>query len=187
MFSGPRVTGDSQRVDRFEPAGWSSSLSASAPNHPPHQTLSRRGGRRRVAGRELSGMDIHIQRDGQQMGPYTLEQINEYLTQGALLATDSAWHEGMIEWVQIGRVQGVTIPGKPAVPAVGASCPQCQSSVEDDQVICVKCGHRLKLEDPMEQTMTSHIWEDSPTVPKYDNKKIWVGVSAGSSFLSLYR
>ena len=59
-------------------------------------------------------MNIHIQRDGQQMGPYTLEQINEYLTQGALLATDSAWHEGMIEWVQIGRVQGVTIPGKPA-------------------------------------------------------------------------
>jgi hypothetical protein len=52
-------------------------------------------------------MEIHIQRDGQQMGPYTLEQINEYLVQGALLATDSAWHEGLPQWVPLNEIAGV--------------------------------------------------------------------------------
>jgi outer membrane protein assembly factor BamB len=52
-------------------------------------------------------MEIHIQRDGQQMGPYTLEQINECLVQGALLATDSAWHEGLPQWVPLNEIAGV--------------------------------------------------------------------------------
>ena len=41
----------------------------------------------------MTAMNIHIQRDGQQMGPYPLEQVNEYLAQGTLLPTDPAWHE----------------------------------------------------------------------------------------------
>ena len=52
-------------------------------------------------------MDIHIQRDGQQMGPYTLEQINEYLSQDSLLATDYAWHEGLPQWVPLNEIAGV--------------------------------------------------------------------------------
>jgi len=42
------------------------------------------------------------------MGPYTLEQINEYLAQGFLSATDYAWHEGLPEWVPLNEIAGVT-------------------------------------------------------------------------------
>ena len=39
-------------------------------------------------------MMIHISRDGEQFGPYTPEQVQEYLASGSLVATDMAWHEG---------------------------------------------------------------------------------------------
>jgi hypothetical protein len=41
------------------------------------------------------------------MGPYTAEQINEYLAQGALLPTDYAWHEGLPDWVRVTEISGV--------------------------------------------------------------------------------
>jgi hypothetical protein len=52
-------------------------------------------------------VQITINRDGQQMGPYTVEQINEYLAQGSLLPTDHAWHEGMPDWVPVTQISGV--------------------------------------------------------------------------------
>ena len=41
------------------------------------------------------------------MGPYTVEQINEYLSQGSLLPTDYAWHEGLADWVPVTEISGV--------------------------------------------------------------------------------
>ena len=41
------------------------------------------------------------------MGPYTVEQINEYLAQGFLLPTDYAWHEGLPDWVPVTEISGV--------------------------------------------------------------------------------
>ena len=41
------------------------------------------------------------------MGPYTIEQINEYLGQGSLLPTDYAWHEGLPDWVPVTQISGV--------------------------------------------------------------------------------
>ena len=42
---------------------------------------------------------IHVMRDGQQFGPYTIEDINAYLAQGTLLPTDQAWYEGAANWM----------------------------------------------------------------------------------------
>ena len=42
-------------------------------------------------GRILSGMKVHICRNGQQMGPYTLDQIHNYLKQNLLATSDLAW------------------------------------------------------------------------------------------------
>ena len=47
------------------------------------------------------------------MGPYTIEQINEYLAQGSLLPTDYAWHEGLPDWVPVTEISGV---GSAAAP-----------------------------------------------------------------------
>ena len=50
---------------------------------------------------------IHVMRDGQQFGPYTLEDLNSYLAQGTLLPTDQAWWEGAPAWVPMDQVPGV--------------------------------------------------------------------------------
>jgi len=58
---------------------------------------------------------IHVMRDGQQFGPYTLEDLNAYLAQGSLLPTDQAWWEGAPAWVPMDQVPGVQLPGMPPV------------------------------------------------------------------------
>jgi len=63
-------------------------------------------------------MMIHVMRDGQQFGPYTLEDVNAYLAQGTLLSTDQAWYEGAPDWMLLTQVPGVLPPGAAPVPAV---------------------------------------------------------------------
>ena len=58
-------------------------------------------------------MQIYLSRDGQQMGPYSLEQIQACLADGSVLPTDLAWHEGMTDWVAVTEL----IPAAPALPA----------------------------------------------------------------------
>ena len=59
---------------------------------------------------------IHVLRDGQQFGPYALEDLNTYLAQGSLLPTDQAWWEGAPSWVPMDQVPGVILPGQAALP-----------------------------------------------------------------------
>ena len=66
---------------------------------------------------------IHVMRDGQQFGPYTIEDINAYLAQGTLLPTDQAWYEGAANWMPITEVPGVAhgaapVPTAPPVTGV---------------------------------------------------------------------
>ena len=56
-------------------------------------------------------MMIHVMRDSQQFGPYTLEDLNAYLAQGSLLVTDQAWYEGLQNWIPMDQVPGVQLPG----------------------------------------------------------------------------
>ena len=62
-------------------------------------------------------MLIHIQRDGEQFGPYTLEDLNTYLAQGTLLPTDLAWWDGAPGWVSMSEVPGVAMHGSIATNA----------------------------------------------------------------------
>lgn len=63
---------------------------------------------------------IHVMRDGQQFGPYTIEDINAYLAQGTLLPTDQAWYEGAANWMPITDVPGVVYGAAPAPMVAGA-------------------------------------------------------------------
>ena len=56
-------------------------------------------------------MLIHINRDGEQFGPYTLEDLNAYLAQGTLFPTDLAWWDGVPGWMQMNEGPGVVLPG----------------------------------------------------------------------------
>ena len=70
-------------------------------------------------------MEIHISRDGQQSGPYTLEDTQQYLASGQLLPTDMAWNEGATDWMPqdqlLAQAAPPAVPGAP--PAPGAVAP----------------------------------------------------------------
>jgi hypothetical protein len=50
-------------------------------------------------------MQIYISRDGEQNGPYSIEDVNAYLKDGTFLPTDLACQEGMDEWVPLNEIQ----------------------------------------------------------------------------------
>ena len=72
---------------------------------------------------------IHVMRDGQQFGPYTIEDINAYLAQGTLLPTDQAWYEGAANWMPITDVPGVVHDAAPA-PVVAGADPMAAANPE---------------------------------------------------------
>ena len=50
-------------------------------------------------------MQIFISKDGQQAGPYSVEDINACLKDGTLLPSDLACQEGMEEWVPLSEME----------------------------------------------------------------------------------
>ena len=89
-------------------------------------------------------MQIHIARNGQPTGPFSLEEVNRQLAAGTLSLSDQAWYEGAAGWAPLSTVPGVsssptgstsplsppradaTIPGVPAVTAPTAGGPVAQ-------------------------------------------------------------
>src|SRR3954447_26972698 len=65
----------------------------------------------------LARMQIHIARDGKQLGPYSIEEINLQLAAGTLNLSDNAWYEGAAGWAPLSTVPGVTGAAPAAVPA----------------------------------------------------------------------
>ena len=62
-------------------------------------------------------MEIFISRDGQQFGPYPIEQVRELLNQNVLLPDDLAYHEGLDNWVSLSNIAGITeVPTIPPLP-----------------------------------------------------------------------
>jgi hypothetical protein len=49
-------------------------------------------------------------KDGQQYGPYSLEEVSRYVEEGALLLTDLCWQEGWVEWQPLSSVVSRTPP-----------------------------------------------------------------------------
>ena len=65
-------------------------------------------------------MQIHIARNGQAMGPFSLEEINRQLAAGTLSLSDQAWYEGAAGWAPLSTVPGVTSATAPSAPAIAA-------------------------------------------------------------------
>ena len=62
-------------------------------------------------------MNIYIHKDGTQYGPYTLEQLQEYVQQGSFTMEDLACHDGQ-NWIPVAQIPGIasasTSPAQPA-------------------------------------------------------------------------
>jgi hypothetical protein len=55
-------------------------------------------------------MQIYIHRDGQQYGPYPIEEARDHIASGSLHANDLAWHEGAPDWAPLAQVVGTASP-----------------------------------------------------------------------------
>ena len=64
----------------------------------------------------MSERQIHINRAGQQFGPYPEATAREMLAAGQLMATDLAWHDGAEGWKALNEVLGATPASTGAAP-----------------------------------------------------------------------
>ena len=58
-----------------------------------------------------------VSKDGQQLGPWTTEQVNSQLAGGMLEPTDLGWAEGFEEWVPLNQIDGLVMPGTQVAPS----------------------------------------------------------------------
>lgn len=65
-------------------------------------------------------MEIFILRNGHQTGPYSEDDTQQMLKQGAVLINDLAWRPGMAEWIPL---HSVLYPGPAAQPSSGLRPP----------------------------------------------------------------
>ena len=72
-------------------------------------------------------MQIFIHRDNQQQGPFSVDEINDRLRSGAVIASGTfAWYEGCSGWMTLDRVPGVFMLNTPTTFVAGAM-PSSQS------------------------------------------------------------
>src|SRR3977135_690752 len=55
------------------------------------------------------GMQIYVGKNGQQLGPFSIEEVNRKLADGSFAASDLAWYEGAAGWAPLSSVGGLGI------------------------------------------------------------------------------
>ncbi len=68
-------------------------------------------------------MNIHISKNGQNLGQFSLADINRMLQSGQISPNDLAWQEGMPQWVPVRSIPGVTTIAPPLPSSPQASYP----------------------------------------------------------------
>lgn len=64
-------------------------------------------------------MNIYITKDGQQLGPYSLADVQSQLAQGVISTSDFAFHEGLADWQPLASI----LPSVPATTPAAAIPP----------------------------------------------------------------
>jgi hypothetical protein len=73
--------------------------------------------------------EIFIGRDGQRFGPFTADEIKNFLLEGRLLIADLAWYEGAPRWVPVAKIPFLNTPLTPPSPPPVPPPPLPQESV----------------------------------------------------------
>jgi hypothetical protein len=63
-------------------------------------------------------MQIYVGKNGQQLGPFTLDEVNRKVADGTFTGSDLAWYEGAAGWAPLSSVPGVNIRPAPVAPTV---------------------------------------------------------------------
>jgi hypothetical protein len=61
-------------------------------------------------------MQIHVVRNGQNVGQFSVEEVNRKLADGTFSPSDLGWHEGAAAWAPLSSIAGVVIPPASAAP-----------------------------------------------------------------------
>jgi hypothetical protein len=79
----------------------------------------------------VDGMKYLISRGGQQYGPYSIDELRQFVASGNILPSDMAWAQSMPAWVPVSQILGgapAAAPTPPAAPApVYAPAPSYQA------------------------------------------------------------
>lgn len=62
-------------------------------------------------------MELFLHQNGEQVGPYTEDQISSMIQSGELTRDDIVWHEGLSEWQPLHAVFDLPTPATPPAPA----------------------------------------------------------------------
>lgn len=65
-------------------------------------------------------MELYLHQNGEQVGPYTEDQISAMLSSGELSRDDIVWHEGLAEWQPLHSIFALPAPVVPPAPKVQA-------------------------------------------------------------------
>ena len=70
-------------------------------------------------------MNVHIAKDGMQMGPYSLEELNARLASEVISGDDLCWYEGREDWIPVSQLPRFVPPhSKQEPPPVPTAQPQ---------------------------------------------------------------
>ena len=100
---------------------------------------------------------IHISKNGQQFGPYSVEQVNEMLAQQQAALTDKAWMEGMQGWAPLNSGAfinlgiGQSLSSSSAPLAKQANQPSTQSSSAQTEVAVPTGGGSFSIGDSLSE------------------------------------
>ncbi len=61
---------------------------------------------------------VYLERDGQQFGPFSIEEAQRYILEGRFGAQDLGWIDGMQEWLSVAQIPQLQIAAAPATSAV---------------------------------------------------------------------
>ena len=85
--------------------------------------------------------DYYLLIDGEQVGPYTGEQLREMLGEGGITTESLAWHDGLTDWVQVGTLVGPPVAPHPMAPkpqvrqVISAAPSFTENSRKSDEVV----------------------------------------------------
>jgi len=78
-------------------------------------------------------MEIYIHKDGQQYGPFSLDEINSKVRSGGFSSSDPAWIEGWSDWQTLAAIPGfITKPSPPPFKPLRAA--QISEPFSDDEL-----------------------------------------------------
>ena len=94
----------------------------------------------------MSDRQIHINRAGQQFGPYPEATAREMLAAGQLVATDLAWHDGAEGWKALSEVLGASPAPTEAAPPPPPPAKKTEGGIPKRQVAGAKPKEESKEE-----------------------------------------